>query len=253
MTSNDVVMLPAVETSENQPAGDVPDTSRHRALAAANRVRMLQLVEGAERGMTAADVAARLNLHRNTVQAHLDVLVESGLLRRERQPDGTPGRPAWRYSPSGAAADPDVEEAFASGGERAYRDLATALVGYLADDADPHAAGVRIGRTWGERLAAGTSRPPAGGDPLAPLLRVLEDLGFSPRVAAPGRDVVHLRSCPYLELAKASPDVVCGIHLGVIGGVLDRAGAAGRPVATEADLEPFAAPGACVVRLRSAS
>jgi predicted ArsR family transcriptional regulator len=82
------------------------------------------------------------------------------------------------------------------------------------------------------------------------LVRVLDQLGFTPQVVERhdrGNAVVHLRSCPFLDLALASPDVVCGVHEGVIGGAL---GALGASVA-DADLQPFAAPGACVVRVRT--
>ena len=59
--------------------------------------------------------------------------------------------------------------------------------------------------------------------------------------------MVRLTSCPFLSLAEAHPDVVCGVHLGVIGGALGALGASG----ADTDLEPFAAPGACLVRVRA--
>jgi predicted ArsR family transcriptional regulator len=58
---------------------------------------------------------------------------------------------------------------------------------------------------------------------------------------------MHLTTCPFLELAQASPDVVCGVHLGVIGGALGALGAG----AADTDLQPFAAPGACVVHVKA--
>ncbi len=124
--------------------------------------------------------------------------------------------------------------------------LAAALIGHLGQaEADPHAAGVRAGRGWGRALASGLGRVP----PLDGLMRVLGRLGFDPAVVS-GRDaspvVVHLRACPFLELAEASPDVVCGVHLGVIGGVLGALGAPG----SGTELKPFAAPSACVIRVR---
>ncbi|MFE9689623.1 helix-turn-helix transcriptional regulator [Micromonospora sp. NPDC005806] len=226
------------------PASGPPDTSRHRALAAASRVRMLHLVRRSESGLTAAEVAEQTGLHPSTVRAHLDQLVESGLLVRRRQSDGSPGRPAWRYH---ATPDAEGEPESESGAVRAYQGLAGALIGHLARaEADPHAAGVRAGRDWGRALAA----PLARTAPLDGLIQVLDGLGFTPAVAHRDNSdsaVLHLRSCPFLALAETSPDVVCGVHLGVIGGAL---GALGASVA-DTDLQPFGAPGACVVRVRA--
>ncbi|MBX6390297.1 MAG: hypothetical protein IRZ08_15105, partial [Frankia sp.] len=159
----------------------------------------------------------------------------------------------------------------AAGADAPYRELAAALIGQLARDADdPHATAVRAGRDWGRALAgpialARQARPPRGpvpaapGQPAAPVARrepvdglfqVLAGLGFSPRVAErPATDEVtlHLHTCPFLDLAVANPDVVCGVHQGVVDGAL---GVLGAP-ATDLDLAPFAVPGACVVRFRT--
>jgi predicted ArsR family transcriptional regulator len=234
-----VITLGAVDTPPSGPVGEVADTTRYRALSATSRVRMLHLVGQAGTGMTVAEVAAATGLHPSTVRAHLEQLAGSGLLTRHRQPDGSPGRPAWRYQAverPGARAD------------RPYRDLAAALIGHLARaEDDPHAAGVRAGRDWGRALAAPLGRTA----PVDGLVRVLDRLGFTPDVVDredAGAAVVYLRSCPFLELAQASPDVVCGVHLGVIGGALGAMGGS----AADTTLEPFAVPGACVIRVRTA-
>jgi predicted ArsR family transcriptional regulator len=174
------------------------------------------------------------------VRAHLEQLAASGLLVRRRQADGSPGRPAWCYQ---AVQRPEL----AAG--RPYHDLAAALIGHLArTEQDPHTAGVRAGRDWGRALASTLGRPA----PVDGLVRVLDVLGFAPNVVDhpdAGAVVIRLHSCPFLDLAEASPDVVCGVHLGVIGGALGALGAA----AADPELEPFAVPGACVVRVRGAA
>jgi predicted ArsR family transcriptional regulator len=220
------------------PSCEADNTARHRALSAASRVRILHLVRQSGMGLTAAEVADATGLHPSTVRAHLDQLAESGLMSRSRRPAGTPGRPAWRYH----AEERPVAEA-----DLPYRDLAAALIGHLArTEDDPQAAGRRAGRDWGRAMASELGRTA----PLSGLLRVLERLGFQPRVAdRPAADsaVIHLRSCPFLELVEANPDVVCGVHLGVIAGALGALGAS----AADTALEPFAAPGACVVRVHA--
>lgn len=220
------------------PVGDVVDTSRHRALAAASRVHLLELVRSAGNGLTAAEATKASGLHPSTVRAHLDQLTTSGLLTRERVRDGSPGRPAWRYR---AVAQPESEA------DRPYRDLASALIGHIGrSENDPYAAGVRAGRDWGRTLAARLGQV----DPIDGLVQVLGGLRFTPTVAArrgARSAVIHLRTCPFLPLAQASPDVVCGVHLGLISGALSVLGASG----VETSLEPFALPGACVVRVRA--
>jgi predicted ArsR family transcriptional regulator len=210
---------------------------------------MLDLVRRADGGMTAAQVVEATGLHPSTVRAHLDKLTESGLLTRHRRGDGTPGRPAWRYQ---AVAQPDQNgHRGDANAERPYRGLAAALVGQLARDADdPHAAAVRAGRDWGRALAGPLNDTTVRTAPVDGLVRVLDGLGFTPQVVDrpnPAAAVVHLRSCPFLDLALAHPDVVCGVHQGLIGGALGALGAS----AADTDLEPFAAPGACVVRVRT--
>ena len=224
------------------PTGDVPDTARHRALSAVSRVQMLDLLRRGD-GLTAAEVAEATGLHPSTVRAHLEQLAASGLATRARTGDGTPGRPAWRYRAAAPAP---------SSAPSPYQELAAALVGYLArDEDDPHATGVRAGRDWGRSLAASLSSARHEDAPIDGMVRVLDRLGFTPRVVdrtTTGSAEVHLRSCPFLDLAMTNPDVVCGVHQGVIGGALNALGAPG----AQTDLEPFAMPGACVVKVRAA-
>jgi predicted ArsR family transcriptional regulator len=72
---------------------------------------------------------------------------------------------------------------------------------------------------------------------------LLEQLGFAP-LADARVGVVKLRRCPLLEAAQQYPDVVCGVHLGVVRGALEELGAdPGRTEQTA--LQPFSEPGAC--------
>jgi len=57
--------------------------------------------------------------------------------------------------------------------------------------------------------------------------------------------VVRLTLCPLLEAAHKHPDVVCGVHLGIVRGALEEYGA--DPTGT--DLLPFSEPGACRLEL----
>ena len=111
------------------------------------------------------------------------------------------------------------------------------------DDTRPDAA--HVGQRWGRLLAAAQ---PDGRSAKDALLAVLDALGFTPRettraVAGPTVEV-QLLTCPYMQLVGRHPDAMCGVHAGIVQGVLRHAGARNQ----EAVLEPFAAPGACAVR-----
>jgi predicted ArsR family transcriptional regulator len=72
---------------------------------------------------------------------------------------------------------------------------------------------------------------------------MLDELGFAPRPDARA-GVVKLGRCPLLEAAHAHPEVVCGVHLGVVRGALAELG--NDPARTErTELQPFSEPGAC--------
>ncbi|MEH1017323.1 helix-turn-helix domain-containing protein [Micromonospora sp. CPCC 206060] len=229
-----------METPQKGPSGETIDTPRHRALGSASRVAILRLVRAAEGGVTAAEVAAHTGQHLSTTRAHLDRLTEAGLLVKARASGGLPGRPAWRYRAS--AADP---------APAAYRALAAALLTHLSRiGGNVGAAAAQVGQGWGRQLAAAS---PRRDDPVDAVMTVLDGLGFSPR-RKPAEDggagaELHLLTCPFLELVGQNPDAMCGLHLGVVRGILQHDGAADEPVV----LEPFGAPAACVVRLPPAA
>ncbi|WP_436971129.1 helix-turn-helix transcriptional regulator [Micromonospora coxensis] len=233
---NDVVTLSNVETSRTGPTGETIDSHRHRALGTASRASILEMVRDAGAGMTIAEVGERTGLHLSTARAHLDRLVDAGLLVKARASGGQPGRPAWRYRVAKSEAPAPAP----------YRALAAALLDHLSrrNPGDVRAEATRAGHDWGRHLAAATA---PGADPVDTLLDVLRGLGFSPRrqETAEGTVEVHLHTCPFLELVNRNPDAICALHVGVVRGALDHAGAP----PSGAVLEPFGAPDACVVRL----
>ncbi|MEV0895678.1 helix-turn-helix domain-containing protein [Actinoplanes sp. NPDC049802] len=228
-----------METRWVGPNGGITDTPRHRALGSDSRATILRLIQDSDGGMTASDVAARTGQHLSTTRAHLDRLIDAGLLVKARSSGGLPGRPAWRYR--AATADPAPAP---------YRALTAALLDHLtADGADGRATAGRAGRDWGRRLAEAAHTT---GDPVQAVATVLDGLGFAPSVqpgTADGEVVVHLLTCPFLDLVGRNPDAICALHAGLVRGVLDHH----RAESGEAVLEPFGAPSACVVRMRAGS
>lgn len=185
-------------------------------------LRVLRALVAADAPATLSSLTATLGGHPNTTRLQLENLVADGWADEADEPPSGRGRPArtWRPTVAGrqvALEDPDRAEQVA---------LLESVAENLAGSPDPRAAARAIGRGWGRRLVA------AGLDDLTAALAAQ---GFTPEPVADG---IALRTCPLLASAKAWPEVVCGIHQGLVDAV------ASEPWV----VEPFSRPGACLVR-----
>ena len=215
------------------PRAATPPQTGSRAAAV-----VLELLEAQPGPATVADLAAQAGQHPNTIREHLDTLVDEGLARRERATTEGRGRPSWLY-----AALPPREPA------PEYAGLATALAMQIARSSKaPREDALEAGTAWGADLAGRADEPGSPARARLAVVELLEDLGFDPQ-ADPRTTHVRLRQCPLLEAAKAQPEVVCGVHLGLVRGALQRWDT--RSDATS--LEPFAEPGACLLHLTGAT
>lgn len=195
------------------------------------RRRVLDLLTDAGRtGLTVAEATRSLGGHPNAARVHLEGLVSDGLAdSATEQPTGR-GRPALRYrvTTSGLTA---------LGGQSPanYRGLSAAFARHLAKFGDEETA-KQIGRDWGERLAADLPTAAGAGEKL---MRLLAALDFSPRplTDTPGQQAYLLRTCPFLDEARANPGVICAVHLGMLEGAL------GEDAALQ--LAPFSDTGGC--------
>jgi predicted ArsR family transcriptional regulator len=214
------------------------DEQHHRL--GPSRARVLALLQDAGEALSARDVGDRLGTHPNSVRFHLDALVSDGLVVRGREARDSPGRPQVTYA--AAAGSPTVTG-------RRYRLLADTLATFLTEQlADPSAAAVKTGRAWSRSLSLPERRRgrTAEDDALDVLVGSLDSLGFESRVV---RDATSLRiavsHCPFLEVAEEHEDVVCGLHLGLMRGVLEQ-----RESSLEVqDLEPLVEPSLCLAHL----
>lgn len=200
--------------------------------------RLLQTLQRLHAPVTVAVLVEQTRLHPHTVRENLDALLASGLASRQRATPTGRGRPPWLYEATQG-------EATSSGSE--YAGLAVALAGVIQrGSATPRQDGVDAGVHWGRQLArhasASAGHPARAAHPR--LLSLLQDMGFAPR-ADPSGAVVRLTRCPLVDAARLHPDVVCGVHLGIVRGALREFGAA--PLSTA--LVPFAEPGACRLEL----
>jgi predicted ArsR family transcriptional regulator len=184
---------------------------------------------------------------------HLDKLVEAGLLTAcYQRPPGRSGpgagRPAKLYMRSDREFAVTVPP-------REYELAARLLV--QAVEADPggnsraalleaaRRLGAELGGRFRPRVADRTGVAGRAGvadlDGGADLDEALAGHGYEPRRGKDG--VIRLRNCPFHQLAEHHRDVVCGMNLGLIEGILAGLGAEGlRPV-----LDPQ--PGHCCVAI----
>jgi predicted ArsR family transcriptional regulator len=206
-------------------------TSVHRALADPRRSEIAAALDEAVGALDASELARRVGLHANTVRWHLGILEQAGLVRSHAEHRATPGRPrrVWESAPD-AGRDDDAE----------HRALARALVSVVAGRSTAASEAEAAGRAWGERL--GRENHPRSEAAVDRLIDVLRERGFEPD--AEGLEVT-MRRCPFAELARESPGVVCAMHRGLVDGVLTELGAD----LEVGDLEVFPRADACVLRL----
>lgn len=214
----------------------------HRALANPARVRLLEVLRE-EPDLDAATLAEQLGLHVTTVRTHLGSLEDADLVEAVVEDRDRPGRPRLLYR---VVEDLDAQPPDDGG----YRFLARVLAssfGAVADD--PSAAAEQAGRAWGSFVA---DRPapfqqPGVEEALGQLVAMLDRFGFAPELDRAEGDgpVIVLGRCPFLDVAREQPEVVCAVHLGLMRGVLEELGAE----VEVRDLIPWARPDACVSHL----
>jgi predicted ArsR family transcriptional regulator len=207
------------------------------ALAEPTRRRLYEHVARSPQPVSRDDVAGATGVPRPTTAFHLDRLVADGLLdvhyeRRSGRTGPGAGRPAKLYRRADSAVSVSLPE-------RHYDlagDLLAAAVVEAERSGEPPAAVLeRQALRRGRELAAADA---GGGRDAA--LRVLEEQGFEPRVEG---GEIALVNCPFHVLAQQHTDLVCGMNLRLLEGVLDALPDAG----LTAFLRPE--PGRCCVRL----
>jgi predicted ArsR family transcriptional regulator len=178
---------------------------------------------------------------RDNAAFHLDKLVDGGLLEAiYRRLGGRTGPGAGRPSKLYQRGTREVQVTLPA---RRYELAAELLAQGLAERGSTRVPGgvTAAARRAGETLGATTRKGRARGLPAVTAL--LEDQGYEP-VQSP-RGIVRMRNCPFHEVAERHPELVCGMNLAFMEGVLDGADASG----VSATLDPQ--PGRCCVTLRA--
>lgn len=220
------------------------------------RERVLRLVHEHDGPVDAAELASRMGLHVTTVRFHLDALCEEGAVARTRIKRAGVGRPRTGYVVVRNRLD--------------YRSLAEVLAMELGDTVEERRTRAeRAGERWASRILADESSD-AGSAPGRPdrvasdgvdgeaamIAKIFDRMGFGPELApaVDGPDgrrerTIRLYGCPVRDLAQSHPEVSCGMHLGLLRGLVGAETNGGGCPALRVELDPFVEPELCMAKV----
>ena len=214
-----------------------PDLASLSSLDDPLRRRLYEVVTSHPGPVSRDEAASEAGIGRALAVYHLDKLVESGLLTASyRRPPGRRGPGAGRPAKVYARSD---REFAVTVPPREYELAARLLV--QAVEADPstrsRAVLAEAARGLGTELGSAFERDAGERD----VKGVLTQQGYEPCDGADG--VIRLRNCPFHQLTEQHREVVCGMNLALVEGLVEGLGADGlHPV-----LDPQ--PGHCCVAI----
>ena len=219
-----------------------PDLASLSTLDDPVRRRLYEVVIRQDDPVGRDEAASAAGVGRALAVYHLDKLVESGLLTASYQrPPGRSGPGAGRPAKLYARSD---REFAVTVPPREYELAARLLIQVVESDPSDRSraalseAAYRLGAELGNGFRGGAAGgDAAGGD----VEGALAQQGYEPSRGGDG--VIRLRNCPFHQLAGQHRDVVCGMNLALVEGLIAGLGADGcRPV-----LDPR--PGHCCVAI----
>lgn len=193
-------------------AGDgLDDVAGLSSLDDPARRRLYDYVASRDEPVAREDAAAAVGISRTLAAYHLDKLADAGILAVSyARPPGRSGpgagRPAKRYTRT-------RQELTASVPPRNYRLLAQLLSEAVAADESGSIGSTvaAVAREAGRACVADHD-----------VIGALCGRGYEPVVNSDGD--IELRNCPFHQLAREHTELVCGLNLHLIQGVLEAAG-----------------------------
>lgn len=173
------------------------------------RRRLYEYVAHCDGSVSREQAAAATGIGRTLAAYHLDKLADAGLLtisyQRLTGRDGPgAGRPAKLYTRASREMTVTVPP-------RDYELLARLVVGAIEEDA----TGAVRAAVNGAALDAGRRAAAESGQNIVAALR---NCGYLPHVDDDG--CVSLRNCPFHRVARDHRDVVCGLNLCLVDGII---------------------------------
>jgi len=208
-------------------ASNLPSRDVLRVLGDNTRYAIYLELARAARPLVTAEIAETLELHPNTVRPHLERMREVGLLEVTTDARGEVGRPQHRYTIAVDAPSLGLEPPTMPVLARMVLSMARRLGASPAD-------AVAVGSAEGSARAARYDAAPSA---LEALVADLDRLGFDPIVSDGGHEpselgelddgvdaVIAFANCPFADLARDHPDLVCGLHRGLVAGFVAHMG-----------------------------
>jgi predicted ArsR family transcriptional regulator len=173
------------------------------------RRSLFEYVQRAAHPVSREEAADAIGISRGLAAFHLDKLTDAGLLSsRYQAPQDVPrgrGRTPKVYEPMAGEVAVSVPE-------REYGLAARVLADAVADAPAARATVGRHARRQGHEIGA-RWRLSKGG-----LVDALNQVGYRPRA---GRHLIQLTNCPFHPLAQRHTDLICGLNLEFVNGLID--------------------------------
>lgn len=211
-------------------------TDQVAGIAALNdpvRRRLYRYVSGHRSDVSRDEAASACGISRALAAFHLDKLVNEGLLeptykRLTGRTGPGAGRPTKLYRRSSRQVSVSLPP---RSYELAARLFASALDGPEARPAQSELAEAahRFGETVGAEAGHGTETDP--GNPQQTIMTALRAYGYEPYQDSAGD--VRLHNCPFHLLARDHRELVCGMNLQLMSGVVEGLGLQGVTAALE--------------------
>jgi len=178
-------------------------------------------LRAASEPLSASEVAEVFGVHRTVARAHMERLMDLGLVESGTRRRSSGGRPAKTYVLTGDRLEVMLPP-------RRYERLSRFLLRLIDSAVDPEVAG-ELAFALGREFGAETAVEIAGDDAQAPVklapravVAWMDEAGYSVSLddGAKGVVAVEVHNCVYSELAKDYPDIVCPFDRGTVCGML---------------------------------
>ena len=188
------------------------------------RQRLYRFIAAQPGPVTREQAAAAVGISRKLAAFHLDKLVSAGLLETAT-PDPASRRPGPGRAPK--AYQPAVTEVAVSIPERRYDALGEVLAQAIVADGPAssarhtaHQLARDRGQALGERVRGERRLGRLGPErALTVVNELLGVCGYAPTRTATPLQLV-LRNCPFRQLARRAPELVCGLNQDFLAGLL---------------------------------
>jgi len=178
-------------------------------------------LRAASEPLSASEVAEVFGVHRTVARAHMEKLMDLGLVESGTRRCSGGGRPAKTYVLTGERLEVMLPP-------RRYERLSRFLLRLIDSAVEPEVAG-ELAFALGREFGAETAVELAGDDAPAPVklapravVAWMDEAGYSVSLddGAKGVVAVEVHNCVYSELAKDYPDIVCPFDRGTVCGML---------------------------------